>query len=277
MTALRRLASVLGATLLIEEHDDVVAGAARVVARARQHLHHGRRVGAGEGPGAPARAAAPAPDARHPARRRRPHRRPPRPAGRRASDERGHANDPAFCHPEGPKDGRSAGSADPGRAHPDRGRPGARPGRRLPAGESRHGGSANAEPEAVHHILLPFTGTEISRRAVDAALRLARAEGATLMPAYLAAVPKHAAARLPDPEGGGAGDGDAGGDRTARRRERGAGRRADRARPHLPPRPRPAARRRAVRPRRRLRPAPPAPRASPATTSSGCWSGRPPR
>jgi nucleotide-binding universal stress UspA family protein len=42
----------------------------------------------------------------------------------------------------------------------------------------------------VHRILLPFTGTEISRRALDAALRLARAEGATLMPAYLAAVPK---------------------------------------------------------------------------------------
>jgi nucleotide-binding universal stress UspA family protein len=44
-------------------------------------------------------------------------------------------------------------------------------------------------PESVHRILLPFTGTEISRRALDAALRLARAEGATLMPAYLAAVP----------------------------------------------------------------------------------------
>ena len=41
----------------------------------------------------------------------------------------------------------------------------------------------------VNHILLPFTGTAISRRAVDAALRLARAENATLMPAYLAAVP----------------------------------------------------------------------------------------
>ncbi|HEX3733643.1 MAG TPA: universal stress protein [Solirubrobacterales bacterium] len=45
-------------------------------------------------------------------------------------------------------------------------------------------------PDAVHQILLPFTGTEISRRAVDAALRLARAEDATLMPAYLALVPK---------------------------------------------------------------------------------------
>ena len=45
-------------------------------------------------------------------------------------------------------------------------------------------------PEAVHRILLPFTGTEISRRALDAAMRLARAEEATLMPAYLAQVPK---------------------------------------------------------------------------------------
>jgi len=55
---------------------------------------------------------------------------------------------------------------------------------------SRFGGGARADAVEVHHILLPFTGTEISRRAVDAALRLARAEGATLMPAYLAAVPK---------------------------------------------------------------------------------------
>jgi nucleotide-binding universal stress UspA family protein len=42
----------------------------------------------------------------------------------------------------------------------------------------------------VHRILVPFTGTAISRRALDAALRLARAENATLMPAYLATVPK---------------------------------------------------------------------------------------
>ncbi len=51
------------------------------------------------------------------------------------------------------------------------------------------GGSAR-RAETVHQILLPFTGTEISRRALDAALRLARAEHATLMPAYLATVPK---------------------------------------------------------------------------------------
>jgi len=55
---------------------------------------------------------------------------------------------------------------------------------------SRRGGRRSERPEAVHQILLPFTGTEISRRAVDAAMRLARAEGATLMPAYLAEVPK---------------------------------------------------------------------------------------
>jgi nucleotide-binding universal stress UspA family protein len=51
-------------------------------------------------------------------------------------------------------------------------------------------GRRSEQPDEVHQILLPFTGTEISRRAVDAALRLARAEDATLMPAYLAEVPK---------------------------------------------------------------------------------------
>ncbi len=55
------------------------------------------------------------------------------------------------------------------------------------------------EQDAVHHILLPFTGTQISRRAVDAALRLARAEGATLMPAYLAQVPKSLPLECPIP------------------------------------------------------------------------------
>jgi nucleotide-binding universal stress UspA family protein len=56
-----------------------------------------------------------------------------------------------------------------------------------------------AEPDAVHQILLPFTGTEISRRAVDAAMRLARAENATLMPAYLARVPKSLPLECPIP------------------------------------------------------------------------------
>ncbi|HYJ20384.1 MAG TPA: universal stress protein, partial [Solirubrobacterales bacterium] len=55
---------------------------------------------------------------------------------------------------------------------------------------SRLRGRRSDHPDTIHQILLPFTGTEVSRRALDAALRLARAEGATLMPAYLAAVPK---------------------------------------------------------------------------------------
>ena len=46
-----------------------------------------------------------------------------------------------------------------------------------------------ARPEHVRRILLPFTGASISRRAFDAAVRLARIENATLMPCYLATVP----------------------------------------------------------------------------------------
>ncbi len=38
-------------------------------------------------------------------------------------------------------------------------------------------------------ILFPFSGERISREALDAAIRLARAESATLVPAYLARVP----------------------------------------------------------------------------------------
>jgi nucleotide-binding universal stress UspA family protein len=46
-------------------------------------------------------------------------------------------------------------------------------------------------PASVRRILLPFTGPEISRRAFEAAVRLARAENATLMPAFLARVPRN--------------------------------------------------------------------------------------
>jgi universal stress protein family protein len=45
-------------------------------------------------------------------------------------------------------------------------------------------------PHGTRRILLPFTGMSISRRAFDAAVRLARAEEATIMPAYLARVPR---------------------------------------------------------------------------------------
>jgi nucleotide-binding universal stress UspA family protein len=44
-------------------------------------------------------------------------------------------------------------------------------------------------PRTVRRILLPFTGQAISRRAFEAAVRLAKAENATIMPAFLARVP----------------------------------------------------------------------------------------
>ncbi|HEX5928367.1 MAG TPA: universal stress protein [Solirubrobacterales bacterium] len=64
---------------------------------------------------------------------------------------------------------------------------------------SRLRGRRSERPRPIHQILLPFTGTEISCRAVDAALRLARAEEATLMPAYLAPVPKQLPLDCPIP------------------------------------------------------------------------------
>lgn len=46
-------------------------------------------------------------------------------------------------------------------------------------------------PKPVRRILLPFTGSSISRRAFDAAVRLANAENATIVPAFLARVPRY--------------------------------------------------------------------------------------
>jgi universal stress protein family protein len=40
-------------------------------------------------------------------------------------------------------------------------------------------------------ILFPFRGESVSRSALDATLRLARAEGAVLVPAYIVSVPLH--------------------------------------------------------------------------------------
>ncbi len=44
-------------------------------------------------------------------------------------------------------------------------------------------------PRPVRHILLPFTGQAISRRAFEASVRLAKAENAVVMPALLTRVP----------------------------------------------------------------------------------------
>jgi len=51
----------------------------------------------------------------------------------------------------------------------------------------------------VRRILLPFTGGAISRRAFEAAVRLAKAEDATIMPAFLARVPRHLPLESPLP------------------------------------------------------------------------------
>jgi len=48
---------------------------------------------------------------------------------------------------------------------------------------------ARDSSQAVRRILLPFTGQEISRRSLEAAIRLAKAENAIIMPAFLARVP----------------------------------------------------------------------------------------
>jgi len=52
----------------------------------------------------------------------------------------------------------------------------------------RHRRLPTASPS---RILFPFTGTVLSQRGLDAALRLARVDGATLVPVLLAQVPLH--------------------------------------------------------------------------------------
>jgi hypothetical protein len=48
-------------------------------------------------------------------------------------------------------------------------------------------------------ILFPFIGSTLSRATLDATLRLARAQDATLVPAYLAVVPHHLTLESPAP------------------------------------------------------------------------------
>jgi nucleotide-binding universal stress UspA family protein len=56
-------------------------------------------------------------------------------------------------------------------------------------GRALGGGRDQRLEPGPERILFPFAGRALSRRALDAALRLCRAEGATLVPAYLARVP----------------------------------------------------------------------------------------
>lgn len=54
----------------------------------------------------------------------------------------------------------------------------------------KHVGALLVRPRE-RRILFPFVGSAVSRLALDAALRLAASEDATLVPAYLACVPMH--------------------------------------------------------------------------------------
>jgi nucleotide-binding universal stress UspA family protein len=53
---------------------------------------------------------------------------------------------------------------------------------------------------AAKRILFPFVGDTVSQRVLDAALRLARAEGATLVPVYIATIPLQLNIEAPVPE-----------------------------------------------------------------------------
>jgi nucleotide-binding universal stress UspA family protein len=59
----------------------------------------------------------------------------------------------------------------------------------LAAPYARRRRKAPRQATGTRQILLPFTGTTLSRRALEAAIRLAKVEQATLMPAFLATVP----------------------------------------------------------------------------------------
>jgi nucleotide-binding universal stress UspA family protein len=59
--------------------------------------------------------------------------------------------------------------------------------------------SARERPRPVRRILLPFSGQAISRRSFEAAVRLAKAENAIVMPAFLARVPMNLPLESPLP------------------------------------------------------------------------------
>src|ERR1700691_1152881 len=71
--------------------------------------------------------------------------------------------------------------------------PGGRP---KPAHDRRHG------PHRAHprRILFPFVASALSSSALEASLRLARAEGATLVPMFLARVPMNLPLQAPLPK-----------------------------------------------------------------------------
>jgi hypothetical protein len=65
--------------------------------------------------------------------------------------------------------------------------------------ERRRRGRALARPDPVRRIAFPFTGEGLSEPALLAALRIAHAEGAALMPVFLALVPMRLSVAVPLP------------------------------------------------------------------------------
>ena len=141
LEAMRRLASILGAALIVEEGDDLVDTAARVAAeRGTTYVLIGQprpHTGLRRFERVPARPAA------------------PQAAGRGRAD-RG-----------GPLASRRGGAVS-----------------LFSRGGGRRGASGR-------RILFPFVGSTISHATLESTFRLARAQEATLMPAYLAMVPHH--------------------------------------------------------------------------------------
>jgi hypothetical protein len=60
----------------------------------------------------------------------------------------------------------------------------------------RHG---RRTPGSGRRILFPFIGSTVSQATLDATLRLARSQDATLVPAYLVVVPHHLSLEAPAP------------------------------------------------------------------------------
>jgi nucleotide-binding universal stress UspA family protein len=75
------------------------------------------------------------------------------------------------------------------------------PGTRLLPGRDRGSGPGAARPK---RILFPFVASGLSSSALEAALRLAGADGATLMPVFLARVPMNLPLQAPLPKQSGA-------------------------------------------------------------------------
>lgn len=71
--------------------------------------------------------------------------------------------------------------------------------RRTALGDRRGPAADKARDARARKILLPFTGTAISSRALEAAIRLARVENAVIMPVFLARVPRHLSLESPLP------------------------------------------------------------------------------